>query len=158
MRTRITELLGVEAPVIQGGMAHIADARLAAAISEAGGLGLIACGGANPAWVADQVRIARELTDKPIGVNVMLMDPRAPEIAEQLVSLGVDVVTTGAGSPAAYIDRWKKAGIKVIPVVASAALAKRMESSWSRSASTSSPPAREAPPPTSTDGRRRASR
>lgn len=127
MRTRITELLGIEAPVIQGGMAHIADARLAAAVSEAGGLGLIACGGANPAWVADQVRIARELTDKPIGVNVMLMDPRAPEIAEQLVSLGVDVVTTGAGSPAAYIDRWKKAGIKVIPVVASAALAKRME-------------------------------
>lgn len=127
MRTRITELLGIEAPIVQGGMAHIADARLAAAVSEAGGLGVIACGGADPDWVAEQVRRARAITDKPIGVNIMLMDPHAPQIAEQVRDLGVDVVTTGAGSPAAYIGRWKEAGIKVIPVVASAALAKRME-------------------------------
>lgn len=127
MRTRITELLGIEAPIVQGGMAHIADARLAAAVSEAGGLGVIACGGADPDWVAEQVRCARAITDKPIGVNIMLMDPHAPQIAEQVRDLGVDVVTTGAGSPAAYIGRWKEAGIKVIPVVASAALAKRME-------------------------------
>lgn len=127
MRTRITELLGIEAPIVQGGMAHIADARLAAAVSEAGGLGVIACGGADPDWVAEQVRRARAITDKPIGVNIMLMDPHAPQIAEQVRDLGVDVVTTGAGNPAAYIDRWKEAGIKVIPVVASAALAKRME-------------------------------
>lgn len=127
MRTRITELLGIEAPIVQGGMAHIADARLAAAVSEAGGLGVIACGGADPDWVAEQVRRARAITDKPIGVNIMLMDPHAPQIAEQVRDLGVDVVTTGAGSPAVYIGRWKEAGIKVIPVVASAALAKRME-------------------------------
>ena len=127
MRTRITELFGIEAPIIQGGMAHIANARLAAAVSEAGGLGLIACGGADPDQVAEQVRLARTLTNRPIGVNIMMMDPHAAYIAEHLPELGVDVVTTGAGSPAAYIDRWKEAGIKVAPVVASAALARRME-------------------------------
>lgn len=127
METRITELLGIQAPVLQGGMARIADARLAAAVSEAGGLGIIACGGARPEWVEEQVALARSLTDKPIGANVMLMDPRAGEVAELLAHLRIDVVTTGAGSPAAYLGRWKEAGVKVVPVVASSALAARME-------------------------------
>ena len=127
MKTRVTELLGIEVPVIQGGMARIADAGLAAAVSEAGGLGVIACGGAKPEWVADQVRRAREATSRPIGANVMLMDPHVPEVARLLADLRVDVVVTGAGSPATYIEMWKAAGIKVVPVVASSALAVRME-------------------------------
>lgn len=127
MRTRITELLGIEAPIVQGAMARIADARLAAAVSEAGGLGIIACGGAPLEWVEDQVRQARELTSKPLGANVMLMDPQAADVARLLCDLGIDVVTTGAGSPAEHMAMWKEAGIKVVPVVASAALAARME-------------------------------
>ena len=127
MRTRITELLGIEAPIVQGAMARIADARLAAAVSEAGGLGIIACGGAPLEWVEDQVRQARELTSKPLGANVMLMDPQAADVARLLCDLGIDVVTTGAGSPAEHMGLWKEAGIKVVPVVASAALAARME-------------------------------
>ena len=127
METRVTELLGIEVPIIQGGMARIADASLAGAVSEAGGLGIIACGGAKPEWVVDQVRQVREITDKPFGMNVMLMDPHVPEIAELLVDLRVPVVVTGAGSPANYIGMWKEAGIKVMPVVASTALAVRME-------------------------------
>ena len=115
MNTRITELLGIEAPIIQGAMARIADASLAGAVSAAGGLGIIACGGAPLEWVEQQVAAARKITDKPIGANVMLMD------------LKIDVVTTGAGSPANYMDMWKEAGIKVVPVVATTALAKRME-------------------------------
>ena len=127
MNTRITELLGIEKPIIQGAMARIADASLAGAVSAAGGLGIIACGGAPLEWVEQQVSAARKITDKPIGANVMLMDPNAAELARLLVDLKIDVVTTGAGSPANYMDMWKEAGIKVIPVVATTALAKRME-------------------------------
>ena len=127
MKTRVTELLGIEVPVVQGAMARIADASLAGAVSEAGGLGIIACGGAPLEWVEEQVRIARSMTDKPIGANVMLMDPNTGETAELLAKLRVDVITTGAGSPANYMQLWKDAGIKVVPVVASSALAARME-------------------------------
>ena len=127
MKTRVTELLGIEVPVVQGAMARIADASLAGAVSEAGGLGIIACGGAPLDWVEEQVRIARSITDKPIGANVMLMDPNAAQTAELLAKLRVDVITTGAGSPANYMQLWKDAGIKVVPVVASSALAARME-------------------------------
>lgn len=127
MKTRVTELLGIEVPVIQGAMARIANASLAGAVSEAGGLGIIACGGAPLSWIEEQVSIARSLTDKPIGANVMLMDPNAAEVAKLLARLRVDVITTGAGSPANYLDLWKEAGIKVVPVVASSALASRME-------------------------------
>ena len=127
MKTRVTDLLGIQHPIIQGGMAWVADGRLAGAVSEAGGLGLIACGAAPLSWIEEQVRIARQMTDKPIGANLMLMNPEASEIVQLLAKLRVDVVTTGAGSPSAYIDLWKEAGIKVVPVVASAALAARME-------------------------------
>lgn len=127
MKTRITELLGIEKPIIQGAMAWIADASLASAVSEAGGLGIIACGSAPLSWVEDQVREARAKTNKPIGANIMLMNPEAPELAQLLADLKIDVVTTGAGSPAPYIEMWKAAGIKVVPVIASTAQAKRME-------------------------------
>ncbi len=127
MKTRITELLGIEYPVVQGAMARIADGGLAGAVSAAGGLGIIACGGASLEWIREEVARARALTDKPIGINVMLMDPRAAEVAELVCELGVEVVTTGAGSPANYMAAWKEAGVKVVPVVASAALAARME-------------------------------
>lgn len=127
MKTRITELLGIEHPIIQGGMAWVAEHNLAAAVSEAGGLGLI--GGANaPAEVVrDEIRKAKKLTNKPFGVNVMLLSPHAEEVAKVVVEEGIKVVTTGAGNPEKYMDMWKAAGIKVIPVVASVALAKRME-------------------------------
>ena len=127
MKTRITELLGIEYPVVQGAMARIADGGLAGAVSEAGGLGIIACGGARPEWIREQVARARAITSKPIGINVLLMDPRAGEVAELVCELGVEVVTTGAGSPANYMKMWKDAGVKVVPVVASSALAARME-------------------------------
>ena len=127
MKTRVTELLGIEQPIIQGAMAWIADARLAAAVSNAGGLGIIACGSAPLSWVREQVELARTLTDKPFGVNIMLMNPEAPQLAELLAELRVPVITTGAGNPGNYIDRWKEAGAKVVPVVGSSALAKRME-------------------------------
>lgn len=127
LKTRVTELLGIEKPIIQGAMARIADASLASAVSAGGGLGIIACGGAPLDWVERQVRLARERTQEPIGANVMLMDPNAAELARLLAELRVDVVTTGAGSPANYLGMWKEAGIKVVPVVASAALARRME-------------------------------
>ncbi len=127
MKTRITELLGIQHPVIQGGMAWVAEHRLAAAVSDAGGLGLI--GGANAPGevVRDEIRKAKALTDKVFGVNIMLLSPYAPDIAKIVVKEGVKVVTTGAGSPEKYMAMWKEAGIKVIPVVASVALAKRME-------------------------------
>ncbi|MFT4107622.1 MAG: enoyl-[acyl-carrier-protein] reductase FabK [Lacrimispora sp.] len=127
MKTRITELLGIEHPIIQGGMAWVAEHHLASAVSEAGGLGLI--GGANaPAEVVrDEIRKAKALTNKPIGVNVMLLSPHAEAVAKVVVEEGIKVVTTGAGNPEKYMDMWKSAGIKVIPVVASVALAKRME-------------------------------
>ena len=127
MQTDITKLLGVEYPIIQGGMAWVAEHNLAAAVSAAGGLGLI--GGANaPADVIrNEIRGARKLTDKPFGVNVMLMSPHAEEIAKVVVEEGIKVVTTGAGSPEKYMKMWKEAGIVVIPVVASVARARRME-------------------------------
>lgn len=127
MRTRVTELLGIEQPIIQGAMAWIADARLAAAVSNAGGLGIIACGSAPLEWVREQIELCRSLTDKPFGVNIMLMNPEAPQLAELLAELRVPVITTGAGNPGNYIECWKEAGAKVVPVVASAALARRME-------------------------------
>ena len=127
MNTRITELLGIKHPIIQGGMAWVAEHHLAAAVSEAGGLGLI--GGANaPAEVVrEEIRKAKALTKKPIGVNVMLLSPHADEIAKVVVEEGIGVVTTGAGNPEKYIEMWKADGVKIIPVVASVALAKRME-------------------------------
>ena len=127
MKTRVTELLGIDYPIIQGGMAWVAENNLAAAVSEAGGLGLI--GGANaPAEVIrDYIRKVKEVTDKPFGVNIMLMSPYAEDVAKVVVEEGVKVVTTGAGNPEKYMDVWKSAGIKVIPVVASVALARRME-------------------------------
>lgn len=127
MKTRVTELLGIEYPIIQGGMAWVAEHNLAAAVSAAGGLGLI--GGANAPGqvVREEIRKAKELTDKPFGVNVMLMSPYADDVAKVVVEEGIKVVTTGAGNPEKYMELWKSAGIKVIPVVASVALAKRME-------------------------------
>lgn len=127
MKTRITELLGISYPIVQGGMAWVAEHHLAAAVSDAGGLGLI--GGANAPGevVREEIRKAKELTDKPVGVNVMLLSPYADEVAKVVVEEGIKVVTTGAGNPEKYMDMWKNAGIKVIPVIASVALAKRME-------------------------------
>ena len=127
MKTKITELLGIEYPVIQGGMAWVAEHHLAAAVSMAGGLGLIGASSAPGEWVREQIREVKKATDKPFGVNIMLMSPYADEVAHILVEEGVPVVTTGAGNPEKYITMWKEAGIKIIPVVASVALAKRME-------------------------------
>ena len=127
MKTRITEMLGVEYPIIQGGMAWVAEHNLAAAVSEAGGFGLI--GGANAPGevVRDEIRKARELTKKPFGVNVMLLSPHADDVARVVVEEGIKVVVTGAGNPEKYMEMWKEAGIKVITVVASVAQARRME-------------------------------
>lgn len=127
MKTRITELLNIEHPVIQGGMAWVAEYHLAAAVSNAGGLGLIGAGAAPASFVKEQIEKCKALTDKPFGVNLMLMNPEADEIAKVIAESGVKVVTTGAGSPEKYVAMWKAAGVKVIPVVASVALAKRME-------------------------------
>lgn len=126
MKTRITELLGIEYPVIQGGMAWVAEYHLAAAVSKAGGLGLIGAASAPPEVVREQIHKVRELTDKPFGVNVMLMNPNAPEIAQIIVEEKVPVVTTGAGNPGKFMESWKQAGVKVLPVVASVAMAKLM--------------------------------
>ncbi|MCI5530665.1 MAG: enoyl-[acyl-carrier-protein] reductase FabK [Blautia sp.] len=127
MKTELTELLGIEYPIIQGGMAWVAEYHLAAAVSEAGGLGLIGAANAPADWVRDQVRQVKKLTDKPFGVNIMLMSPYADEVAKVIVEEGVPVVTTGAGDPEKYMKMWKDAGVKIIPVVASVALARRME-------------------------------
>ena len=127
MKTKITEILGIEYPIIQGGMAWVAEYHLAAAVSEAGGLGLIGAASAPAEWVRDQVRQAKALTDRPFGVNIMMLSPNADEVAKIVVEEGVKVVTTGAGSPEKYMKMWKEAGVKVIPVVASVAMAKRME-------------------------------
>jgi len=121
MRTELTELLKIEYPVIQGGN------HLASAVSNAGGLGLIGAANAPADWVRDQVRKMQELTKKPFGVNIMLMSPFADEVAKVMVEEKVPVGTTGAGNPEKYLNMWKEAGIKVIPVVASVAMAKRME-------------------------------
>lgn len=127
MKTAITELLNIEYPIFQGAMAWVAEHTLAAAVSNAGGLGIIASGGASCETVREEVRQTKALTDKPFGVNVMLMNPEAEEIAKMLVEEGVAVVTTGAGNPEKYFPLWKEAGVKIIPVVASVGLAKRME-------------------------------
>lgn len=127
MKTRITELLGTEYPIIQGGMAWIAEHHLAAAVSNAGGLGLIGAASAPAEAVRAEIRKCRQMTDRPFGVNVMLMNPNAEEVARVIVEEGIPVVTTGAGNPSSYMQMWKEAGVKVIPVVASVAMAKLME-------------------------------
>ena len=127
MKTAITEILAIEKPIFQGGMAWIADARLAAAVSNAGGLGLISSINYGTEAVREEIRKARSLTDKPFGVNIMLAAPNAAEIADLVVEEGVGILTTGAGSPAPYMQKWLAAGIRVIPVVASVAYAIKME-------------------------------
>ena len=126
IRTRVTELLGIEYPVLQGGMAWIADGRLAAAVSEGGGLGIIAAGNADGEYVSRQIGIAKGLTGKPFGVNIMLMSPHADEVAQAAAEAHASVITTGAGNPAKYMATWTAAGAKVIPVVASVAMARMM--------------------------------
>ncbi|PAT02407.1 nitronate monooxygenase [Candidatus Izimaplasma bacterium ZiA1] len=123
----ITELLGTKYPVIQGGMANIADHRLASAVSNAGGLGLIGAGGWDVDKVRSEIKLCKELTDKPFGVNIMLMSPHAEKISDMVIEEGIKIITTGAGNPGIYIDKWKNAGIKVIPVVPSVSLAKRVQ-------------------------------
>ena len=127
MKTRITELLGCQYPIIQGGMAWVAEHNLAAAVSNAGGIGLIAGGSAPIDYLREQIRLCKEKTDKPFGVNIMLMSPNADDLAQLCIDEKVAVVTTGAGNPGKFIPAWKEAGIKVIPVIPSVALAKRME-------------------------------
>ncbi len=123
---RLNELLGTRLPIIQGGMANIATGQFAAAVSNAGALGIIGAGGMDAEAVRAHIRRCRELTDKPFGVNIMLMNPAAPEIARVVVEEGVKVVTTGAGVPSQFIPAWKQAGIKVFPVVAAATLVRRL--------------------------------
>lgn len=127
MKNRLCELLGIEYPIIQGGMAWVATAELAAAVSNGGGLGLIAAGGAPADAVREQIRKCRELTDKPFGVNVMLMSPFAEEVMEVVIEEKPAVVATGAGNPGKYIENLKAAGIKILPVIASVAMAQKME-------------------------------
>lgn len=127
MKTRICDLLNIEYPIIQGGMAWVAEHHLAAAVSNAGGLGIIAAGNAPVEIVREEIRKAKLMTDKPFGVNIMLLSPHSAEIAKLVVEEQIPVVTTGAGNPESYFPMWKEAGIKIIPVVASVALAKRME-------------------------------
>lgn len=127
LKTKITELLQIEVPIIQGGMAWVAEHHLAAAVSAAGGLGIIGAANAPADWVRGEIRKARELTDRPIGVNVMLLSPYADEVAQVLVEEKVPVITTGAGNPGKYMEMWKESKSKVIPVVASVALARMME-------------------------------
>ena len=129
MKTRITEILGCKYPIIQGGMAWVAEHTLASAVSNAGGVGLIAGGNAPIDYLREQIRLCKEKTDKPFGVNIMLMNPNADDLAQLMIDEKVKVITTGAGNPGKYMEAWKNAGIKVIPVVPSVALAKRMERS-----------------------------
>lgn len=127
METAITRMLGIEKPIFQGGMAWIADARLAAAVSNAGGLGIISSINFSTEAVREEIRLCRELTSKPFGLNIMLAAPNAADIAALAVEDGIKIITTGAGSPAPYMEAWKSAGIKVIPVVASVAYAIKMQ-------------------------------
>ena len=129
MITEVTKLLGIQYPVIQGGMAWVAEHHLAAAVSEAGGLGLIGASAAPAEWVRNEIREAKKLTDKPFGVNIMLMSPNAEDLAQLVIDEKVPMITTGAGNPGKYMAAWKEAGIKVVPVVPSVALARRMERS-----------------------------
>lgn len=126
IKTAISEMLGIQYPVFQGGMAWIADGKLAAAVSEGGGLGIIAAGNAPGDYVRSQIQIARSITNKPIGVNIMLLSPSAKEVEKVVIEEKVEVVTTGAGNPSKYMKDWLEADIKVIPVVASVAMAKIM--------------------------------
>ncbi len=127
METRISRLLKIKYPVIQGGMAWVAEYHLAAAVSEAGGLGLIGAASAPPEVVREQIREVKKLTGRPFGVNVMLLNPNAAEVAQIVIEEGVPVVTTGAGNPGKFMAAWKEAGVTVIPVVASVAMAKMMQ-------------------------------
>lgn len=127
MNNNICKLLNIKYPIFQGGMAWVSDSSLAAAVSNAGGLGIIAGANASASFIREEIRKTKELTDKPFGINIMLLSENADEIAKIVIEEGVKVVTTGAGNPGKYIARWKEAGVRVIPVVASVALAKRME-------------------------------
>ena len=127
MQTKLTKLLKIKYPLIQGGMAWIADASLASAVSNAGGLGIISAMNANADWVREEIRKCRTMTDKPFGVNIMLMSPHVEEVAKMVAEEKVPVVTTGAGNPSRFVKMWKEAGIVIIPVVASTALAKMVE-------------------------------
>lgn len=127
IRSAVCELCGIRYPIFQGGMAHVSDARLAAAVTNAGGLGIISAMSRDGAYLREQIRLARELTSGPVGVNIMLQSPFIDDVAAVCAEEHVEVVTTGAGDPSAYVEKWKTAGCRVIPVVAAAALAKRME-------------------------------
>lgn len=127
MQTKLTKLLHIEHPIIQGGMAWIADASLASAVSNAGGLGIISAMNANADWVRSEIRACKAMTDKPFGVNLMLMSPFVEEVAKVVAEEKVSVVTTGAGNPSRFVKMWKEAGITILPVVASTALAKIVE-------------------------------
>lgn len=124
---KLNELLNIKYPIIQGGMANIATGEFAAAISNAGGLGIIGAGGMNVETLKENIHKCRELTDKPFGVNIMLMHPQAKKMAQLVIDEKIKIVTTGAGNPGIYMKLWKEAGIKVLPVVPSVALARRME-------------------------------
>ena len=127
MQTKLTKLLGIQYPIIQGGMAWIADASLASAVSNAGGLGIISAMNADADWVRAEIQKCRAMTDKPFGVNIMLMSPHVEEVAKMVAEEKVPVVTTGAGNPSRFVKMWKEAGTAVIPVVASTALARMVE-------------------------------
>ncbi len=127
INTKICDMLGIKYPIFQGGMAHIADGKLAAAVSQAGGLGIISAMNRDGEYLKNQIKTAKSLTDKPFGVNVMLMSPHTDEVAQVLAEEKVSVITTGAGNPSKYMEMWNAAGIKVIPVVASVALAKLVQ-------------------------------
>ena len=127
MQTKLTKLLGIRHPIIQGGMAWIADASLASTVSNAGGLGIISAMNAGADWVREEIRKCRTMTDKPFGVNIMLMSPHVEEVAAMVAEEKVPVVTTGAGNPSRFVKMWKEAGVKILPVVASTALAKMVE-------------------------------
>jgi putative enoyl-(acyl-carrier-protein) reductase II len=129
IKTPLCELLGIEYPILQGGMAWIADASLAAAVSNGGGVGLISAMNADADWLREEIRKAKSLTDKPFGVNIMLMSPHADDVAQLVIDEKIQVVTTGAGNPSRYMDKWVDANIKVIPVVPSTGVAKRVERS-----------------------------
>ena len=127
MKTKISQMLGIKYPILQGGMAWVSEANMAAAVSNAGGLGIIAAANAPASWLREQIKIAKALTNMPFGVNIMIMSPYADEVAKVVVEENIKVVTTGAGSPKKYINIWKDAGIKVIPVIASSAMAQKVE-------------------------------
>ena len=129
LKTRITELLGIEHPILQGGMAWVATAELAAAVSNGGGLGIIAAGNAPSEWVRGEIKKARSMTTRPLGVNIMLLSPYVDEVIQVIIEEQVPIITTGAGNPGKYMSALKAAGIKVIPVVNSVSLGKRLERS-----------------------------